>query len=73
MNIYIVTAYRWGSRDDHSYPIGAFNDLNTAIAAADSHTIYRGGKYYCEVDTVVENHYKDEDDDHSTTVYKTKK
>ena len=47
--LYIVTAYRYGMRDAHSYVVGAWTDLAVAKAAADSEVEYRGGKYGCEV------------------------
>lgn len=49
MNIYIVTAYRWGHRDNHSYVVGAFSTKEQADQAADTHVGWRGGKYGCEV------------------------
>lgn len=47
--IYVVTAYRWGDRKDHSYPIGITCRLEKAKEMANSHTNYRGGKYECIV------------------------
>lgn len=46
---YVVTAYRWGQRNAHSYVVGAFADLNRAIRCAMEHVDYSGGKYACEV------------------------
>jgi hypothetical protein len=46
---YVVTAYRWGQRNAHSYVVGAFTDLDKAQACAVAHVDYRGGKYACEV------------------------
>lgn len=40
-----VIAYRWGTTNDHSYPVGAYPDFETAKAAADAECEYRGGKY----------------------------
>jgi len=54
--IYTVTAYRWGDRENHSYIVGAFqvpgdNDKAEALAldAAVEESNYRGGKYECEI------------------------
>ena len=47
---YVVTAYRWGCDDDHSYVLGVFSKKHKAIQVADSHRDYRGGKYACVVD-----------------------
>lgn len=49
MNIFVVTAYRWGQRNAHSYVVGAFADFEKAKACAIAHVDYRGGKYGCEV------------------------
>lgn len=45
MTPHSVIAYRWGTTNDHSYPVGAFLDFETAKAAADAEREYRGGKY----------------------------
>ena len=34
MKIYIVTAYRWGSKESNSYVVGAFDNEELAIAQA---------------------------------------
>ena len=47
--IYTVTAYRWGTRDEHSYSQGVFNKKTKALKEAEDHKTYRGGKYECEV------------------------
>jgi hypothetical protein len=49
MRIYIVTAYRWGDREEHSYVVGVFDNEETAIKQAKLETEFRGGKYECEV------------------------
>jgi hypothetical protein len=46
---YIVEALRWGEREDHSYVLGLYSDLDRARAAAEEHTEHRGGKYQCLV------------------------
>lgn len=47
--IYVVTAYRWGLRDNHSYVVGAYLDKKLAKIVAREHVGYRGNKYGCEV------------------------
>ena len=48
--VYVVTAYRWGDRENHSYNVGVFSTLDSAKLAADKHAMYRGGKYACVVE-----------------------
>ena len=47
--IYVVNAFRWGGRENHSYFVGVYSDEIQAIKAAIDHEEYRGGKYQCEV------------------------
>ena len=47
--LYVVTMYRWGDRDAHSYVLGVYTKKNAAIKAAELDTEYRGGKYAPEV------------------------
>lgn len=47
--VFVVVAYRYGLRDDHSYVVGVFKDVGLAIQAAKDHVQHRGGKYACEV------------------------
>ena len=49
MLIYVVTAYRFGDRELHSYVVGAFDVAEKAIKHAKLETEWRGGKYECEV------------------------
>ena len=49
MKIFIVTAYRWGNKECHSYVLGAFDNKETAIEQAIKEKEWRGGKYDCEV------------------------
>lgn len=46
---YIVEALRWGERENHSYVVGLYSELDRAIKVAEEHTEYRGGKYQCVV------------------------
>ena len=47
--IYTVHAYRWGDRERHSYSVGVFRKKARALKEAEEHSVYRGGKYECEV------------------------
>jgi hypothetical protein len=58
--VYIVTAYKYGDRNAHSYVVGAFEKKAKALTTADSHTVYRGAKYGCVVDEVGLNEYKED-------------
>lgn len=49
MKLYVVTMYRWGNRDNHSYFLGAFDNKATAKEEWEKEEINRGGKYYAEV------------------------
>jgi hypothetical protein len=49
MLIYVVTAYRFGDRELHSYVVGAFDTAEKAIKQAKIEREWRGGKYECEV------------------------
>lgn len=67
--IYIVTAYKWGLRDNHSYIIGAFKKKDKAIKVADSHTTYRGGKYGCAVDECKLDSFTNTEENYSKQIY----
>lgn len=69
--IYIVTAYRWGDRSAHSYPIGVFSKKHAAIKCADDHTKYRGGKYACFVESCVMDEFDNDTINYTKDVYKT--
>lgn len=47
--MYLITMYRWGSWEDHSYVLGAYSTLELALAAAIEERLYRGGKYEYEI------------------------
>lgn len=42
---YVITAYRWGLRDDHSYVVAATTDLESAKDIARTEEEHRRGKY----------------------------
>lgn len=70
--VYVVIAYRWGNRENHSYTAGVFNKINSAIKCADSHTEYRGGKYACVVEQCVMNEFENDKDEYTKEIYRTK-
>lgn len=48
--VYVVTMYRWGDRENHSYVHGVFSKKKKALDEAQAEKEYRGGnKYYPEV------------------------
>ena len=47
--VYVVTLYRWGDRECHSYVTWAGRSKSAALKAADAEEEYRGGKYNAEV------------------------
>ena len=47
--VFVVTAYRYGDKESHSYVLGVFEQRHLAIESAEQERDYRGGKYYCEV------------------------
>ena len=47
--IYVVTMYRWGDRECHSYVTWAGRSKAAAKIAATEEEEYRGGKYNAEV------------------------
>lgn len=69
--IYVVTAYKFGERDNHSYVVAAFTSKDKAIECADHHTKYRGDKYACHVEELLNNEY-DPESDYDGIIYKTK-
>lgn len=47
--IYVVTMYRWGDRERHSYVLGAYSTKTKAEKAGEAEREYRGwNKYYPE-------------------------
>lgn len=48
-DVFIVTAYRYGDKESHSYVVGAFNNKEEAIKQSNIEREWRGGKYECEV------------------------
>ena len=48
-NIFVVTAYRYGDNEKHSYVVGAYTTREKAEQAKNSEETYRGGKYECGI------------------------
>lgn len=70
--VWVVVAYRWGERENHSYTLGVFTKKAQAIKCAESHTEYRGGKYGCAVEQCVLDAYKEDANDYTTEIFKSK-
>jgi hypothetical protein len=49
IKVYVVTMYRHGNRESHSYVLGAWSDRKSAEVAGDVEEAWRGGKYKPEV------------------------
>lgn len=69
--IHIVTAYRWGKREDYSYNIGVFTKKHKAQQIAEEHCRHRGGKYACVVEKCIPNEFNN-DLDYITEIYRAK-
>lgn len=48
-NIYVVSMYRWGIRENHSYVLGVYTNINIAMEMCRKEESYRGGKYEGEI------------------------
>jgi hypothetical protein len=48
--VYIITSYRWGERDNHSYNVGILTNKEKSIKLAKKHAEVRGIKYECVVE-----------------------
>lgn len=48
-DVFVLTAYRWGDCDNHSFVLGVKTDQLDAYDQAISYEEYRGGKYGVEV------------------------
>ena len=69
--VYIVTAYKWGDINNNCYNIGVFDNLLTAILAAEKHFSYRGFKYECQFKECKLKVYEDEESNHMKIIYTT--
>jgi Lar family restriction alleviation protein len=48
-SLYVVTMYRWGNRENHSYVLGMYDDENTAKQEAEKEIVNRDNKYFPEI------------------------
>jgi hypothetical protein len=72
VSVYVVNAYRFGDRENHSYTLGVFTKKSKAIKCADSHYEYRGGKYICTVEECVLNIFDNDFDNYTEEIYRNK-
>ncbi len=49
MKVYVITMYRWGNHEAHSYVLGVWSNIDTALLQGRIEESYRGGKYSPEV------------------------
>lgn len=49
MKVYVVTMYRWGDRERHSYVLGVFAERERAVEVGVCESLNRGRKYFPEV------------------------
>lgn len=49
LKVFIVTAYRDGDKEGHSYVVGARANRNDAFKLKAAEENHRGGKYICEI------------------------
>lgn len=47
--LFLVIAERWSSPENHSYPIGVYKTLSSAVNNANKEMCFRGGKYGCVI------------------------
>jgi hypothetical protein len=45
--LFVVEALRWGDREDHTYVVGVFDNLQDACEACIVEEMWRDGKYEC--------------------------
>lgn len=49
MTLYVVTMYRFGNTESHSYLLGVYDELYEAVMNAKGERDYRGGKYEAQI------------------------
>jgi hypothetical protein len=49
MDIYVVTMYRWGNAENHSYVLGAYDSKEQALVESHQEEMNRGGKYEARI------------------------
>lgn len=55
MIVYVVTMYRYGDHEKHSYVYGVFSDEDLAQRSGYDEEFVRGGKYKAEVTVWIVN------------------
>lgn len=45
MKVYVVTMYRWGDTESHSYVLGVWSNQELALLHGNLESNFRGGKY----------------------------
>ena len=50
---FVVEALRWGDREQHSYVVGVYDNLQDACEASVVEELWRGGKYQCVINDCV--------------------
>lgn len=68
MEIYIVTMYRYGNRESHSYLLGAWSTLELAKLNANTEILWRGNKYFPEIIKVILDEDNDLDTNNRTVI-----
>ena len=60
--IYVVTMYRWGNRENHSYLLSVWSKKQKALDECKKEEDYRGGKYMGEIiEMELDSELRDED------------
>ena len=49
MTVFVVTMYRYGSNENHSYVLGVWSSEELALQAGEAEALWRGDKYKPEV------------------------
>lgn len=57
MNLYLVTARRYGRLDTYSYTVGIFDNKSKAVEASSREQNERGIKYRCDIEEIELNKY----------------
>jgi len=53
MRVYVVTMYRYGDREKHSYVLGVFTSKDMAKKWGEDEEIFRGNKYKYDITTFI--------------------
>lgn len=58
--VYVVTMYRFGDREKHSYVTGVYSKKQGAINAGEMEEVIRGGKYKPDItEWIIDGKYKE--------------